>query len=161
MALRLLVLNGPNLNLLGTREPEKYGLMTLAEIEHGLSVQAGQAGATLVAHQANGEGELVTLIQTEGAVSDGIIINPGGYTHTSVAIRDAILAISVPVVEVHVTNPYAREPFRHKSLISDVVVGRVMGFGPRGYAMALDGLLQVLGSEALDRSEKINAVSEL
>ena len=138
MAQNLLLLNGPNLNLLGTREPERYGTVTLGAIEARLTELARRAGVTLVAFQANAEGELVDRIQA--AASEGIdfiIINPAAYTHTSVAMRDALAAVRIPFVEVHLSNIHAREEFRHRSYFSDLAVGVICGLGARGYELAL------------------------
>ena len=141
MSPKIAVVHGPNLNLLGTREPTRYGSVTLAEIDRQLGQVAAEHVAELTFFQANGEGELVTHIQSVGGASDGVLINPAAYTHTSVAIRDALLSIGVPAVEVHLTNTHAREAFRHTSLIADVVVGRVMGFGALSYTLGLLGVL--------------------
>jgi 3-dehydroquinate dehydratase-2 len=138
MAQRLLVLNGPNLNLLGLREPHLYGHTTLAQIETHLEAVASSLGVALTSYQSNHEGELVDRIQaarTDG--TDFIVINAGAYTHTSVAIRDAVAAVRVPVVEVHLSNIYAREAFRHQSLIAPVAAGQVSGFGPKSYELGL------------------------
>ncbi len=139
---KLLLLNGPNLNLLGTREPEKYGSTTLSDIEATLAAHVEKYGAKLVCFQSNHEGALVDRIQAareEGI--DAIIINPGAYTHTSVAIRDAFLAVQIPFVEVHLTNIFKREPFRHHSYLSDVAQGCLIGLGAKGYFLAADYLL--------------------
>lgn len=139
---KLLLLNGPNLNLLGTREPEKYGSTTLSDIEATLAAHVEKYGAELVCFQSNHEGALVDRIQVareEGI--DAIIINPGAYTHTSVAIRDAFLAVQIPFVEVHLTNIFKREPFRHQSYLSDVAQGCLIGLGAKGYFLAADYLL--------------------
>lgn len=133
----ILVLHGPNLNLLGDREPELYGSATLEEVDQRLADLAKELGVGLAARQSNHEGELVEAIQQARGAFDVIVINPAGYTHTSVAIRDALLASGVPAVEVHLSNPMRREAFRQKSLISDVVVGTVSGFGPLSYELAL------------------------
>jgi 3-dehydroquinate dehydratase-2 len=133
----ILVLHGPNINLLGTREPELYGSTTLEEIDRLLGQLATELGVGLAVRQSNHEGELVEAIQQARGAFDAIVINPAAYTHTSVAIRDALLAVGVPAVEVHLSNPAKREPFRHKSLIADVVVGTVSGFGPLSYELAL------------------------
>lgn len=142
--MKLLLINGPNLNLLGTREPEKYGNITLADIEFGLIEKAKEHGAELEVFQSNHEGEIIDRIQTAKGLIDGIIINAGGYTHTSVAIRDAISAVAIPTVEVHMTNIHAREEFRHISLISGVAIAQVVGFGAKSYDYALEGLIDFL-----------------
>ena len=131
------VIHGPNLNLLGEREPEIYGSLTLAEINKKL-ISAGQSlGVEVVPFQSNHEGELIDALQSVRKTAAGIILNPGGYTHTSVALRDAISAIEVPVIEVHMSNVYQREEFRHTSLISPVCQGKIVGFGWRSYLLAL------------------------
>lgn len=138
--MRFLLLNGPNLNLLGTREPEVYGNTTLAKIETDLSSLAAEFGDEITAYQSNGEGTLVDHLQEAAAWADGALFNPGGYTHTSVALRDAIAAVAFPVVEVHLSNPAAREDFRHESLVSAVCLGTVAGFGAVGYQAAYRAL---------------------
>ena len=138
----ILALHGPNLNLLGTREPGHYGLDSLARIDERMLAAANRAGYTLVAKQSNSEGELVEWIQQ--APADGvrfIIINPAAYTHTSVAMRDALAAVSIPFIEVHLSNVYAREPFRRHSYFSDIATGVVSGLGAQGYLLALDAAL--------------------
>lgn len=142
--MKILLINGPNLNLLGTREPEKYGNITLSDIETKLSSKAQDLGAELEAFQSNHEGEIIDKIQSASGCFDGIIINAGGYTHTSVAIRDAISAVSIPTIEVHMTNIHAREEFRHTSLISGVSIAQIIGFGAKGYEFALEGLVEYL-----------------
>lgn len=136
-----LILHGPNLNLLGTREPEVYGHTTLDEINVMLEKQAAQAGCVLQIVQSNAEGELIDIIQTGIQNSAGLLINPGGYTHTSVALRDAIAAYPHPSVEVHLSNTMAREAFRHTSLISPVVTGTIAGLGVESYRLGLEWLL--------------------
>ncbi|MEE2779806.1 MAG: type II 3-dehydroquinate dehydratase [Myxococcota bacterium] len=139
------VLHGPNLNLLGTREPGLYGAVSLEQIDESLAELAASLGAQVRSSQHNIEGELVDAVQE--AASDGthgLILNPAAYTHTSVALRDVLLAVGLPSVEVHLTNVYGREPFRHHSFIADVVLARVMGFGARGYRLALRGLVEHL-----------------
>ena len=138
MASRLLVLNGPNLNLLGTREPEKYGSETLADIETRLANLAQQAGASIDFLQSNAEHELVERIHAAAGEIDYIIINPGAFTHTSIAIRDALLGVDIPFIEVHLSNVHAREPFRQHSYLSDIAVGVITGFGAKGYDLAVD-----------------------
>ena len=147
--LRLLVLHGPNLNLLGTREKSVYGTMTLAQIDTALTRFAEEYQIGLTIRQSNLEGELVTWIQEARERFDGIVINPAGYTHTSVAIRDAIAAVALPAVEVHLTNIHQREEFRHKSFIAGVALAQVSGFGPNGYLLAVRGLADHLRSQQL------------
>lgn len=142
--MKILLINGPNLNMLGTREPEKYGNITLSDIESALSKEASGFGVELICYQSNHEGELIDTIQGAKNVYDGIIINAGGYTHTSVALRDAISAVSIPTVEVHMTNIHAREEFRHTSLLSGVCVAQVVGFKENSYKYALCGLIDYL-----------------
>lgn len=144
MAKRVLVLNGPNLNLLGTREPEKYGSQTLKDIE-SLCRDAGKALELAIDfRQSNHEGELVTWIQDARKTADAIVINPAAYSHTSVAIHDALRAVGLPVAEVHLTNIHQREPFRHHSYVSSVAVGVICGFGATGYRLALEALADKL-----------------
>ena len=139
--MRILVIHGPNLNLLGTREPHIYGTTTLAEIDEGLRAQARAAGAEVESFQSNGEGEIIGRIQSARGSADGILINPGAYSHTSYAIRDALDAVNVPAVEVHLSNVHRREEFRHKLVTAGACVGAVLGFGARGYGVALEALL--------------------
>jgi 3-dehydroquinate dehydratase-2 len=147
----LLVIHGPNLNMLGTREPEVYGTTTLADIDAALSKLAKELGREVESFQSNGEGDLVTRIQQAGSANAGIVINPGAYTHTSVAIRDAIASVSIPVVECHLSNIHKREEFRHRSLIVGVAAGQVMGFGADSYLLALRALVTLL-AQSKDRS---------
>ena len=137
----ILVLHGPNLNLLGTRDPKTYGTTTLAEIDAELRRRAKDRGATVRCVQSNLEGKLVELIQKAKGTADAIVINPGGYTHTSVAIRDAIDAVELPTIEVHLSNIHAREPFRHESITAAKCVGQICGFGAQSYFLGLDAAL--------------------
>lgn len=134
------VLNGPNLNLLGTREPATYGTVTLAQIETSLRAKAKAKGVELTFRQSNAEGDLVTWIQDAGAKGEPVILNAGAYTHTSVAIHDAIRGSGAKVIEVHLSNVHARESFRHHSFISSVAQGVILGFGPLSYELALEAL---------------------
>lgn len=138
--MKILVINGPNLNMLGMREPEKYGTTSLSDIEKDLYAFSFELGIDIETFQTNTEGAIIDKIQQAVGVFDGIVINPGGYTHTSVAIRDAISSVNLPCVEVHMTNIYAREEFRHKSLTAPVCVGHIVGFGAEGYKLALRAL---------------------
>ncbi|HHU15883.1 MAG: type II 3-dehydroquinate dehydratase [Kiritimatiellae bacterium] len=144
--MRILLINGPNLKLLGTREPSIYGHETLEQIVARVKAAAAAKGVTLDAVQSDVEGELVSAIGKARGVYDGILINPAAYTHTSVAVRDAIAASGLPTVEVHLSNTHKREGFRHISLTAPVCAGQVMGFGGAGYLLALDGLLHVLNA---------------
>jgi 3-dehydroquinate dehydratase-2 len=141
---RIAVLNGPNLNLLGTREPAIYGRETLADIERSLASVAAELGAELEFAQHNGEGQMIDTLHRWRGTVDGVIINAGAYTHNSIALRDALSAIAVPFVEVHLTNIYAREPERRHSMLSPAAVGMVCGLGAYGYELALRGLTRRL-----------------
>ncbi|MGH7950251.1 MAG: type II 3-dehydroquinate dehydratase [Candidatus Binataceae bacterium] len=134
---RVLVVHGPNLNLLGEREPEVYGSTGLKEIDRELKRLGGELDIAVDTFQSNGEGAIVDRIQRARGKTAALIINPGGYTHTSIAIRDAVIALGVPVVEVHLSNIYKREPMRHHSTIADIAAGRIMGFGAESYYLAL------------------------
>ena len=136
--LAVLVLNGPNLNRLGTREPEVYGAETLGDVEAGLRRRFPDVALRFEQH--SGEGDLVDALHAADGMG-GVVLNPGGYAHTSVALRDAVASVAVPVVEVHVSNVYAREPFRHRSLVAPVCAGVVVGFGTAGYALAVQALV--------------------
>ncbi len=139
---RILVLNGPNLNLLGTREPAHYGRATLAEIEAGLVALGGELGAEVACFQSNAEAELIGQVQAAPSKGiDFIVINPAGLTHSSVSLRDALAAVGIPFIEVHLSNVHAREPFRRQSYFSDIAVGVISGLGPVGYELALRAAL--------------------
>ena len=141
---KIMVVHGPNLNMLGKREPGVYGTATLADINGMLERRAAELGLVVEAFQSNHEGELVDKIQEAVNTCNGMIINPAAYTHTSVAIKDALLLLDVPVVEVHISNVYKREPFRHVSMVSDVVTGKIVGLGVHGYKLALDALAEMV-----------------
>ncbi len=139
--MKILILHGPNLNLLGTREPEIYGEMTLADLNARLIKEGKTMGAEVTCQQSNSEGALIDILQDARTWADGVIFNPAGYTHTSIALRDTIAAIDIPVVEVHISNVYAREEFRHKSLLSAVCVGKITGFGWQSYVLGLKAFI--------------------
>ncbi len=140
----ILILHGPNLNLLGKREPGIYGHLSMGDINQRLSELGSSLGLEVHCNQSNHEGELIDLLQDANQWAKGIIFNPGGYTHTSVALRDAIAAIDIPVIEVHLSNTQAREEFRHRSLVTPVCVGTIGGFGWYSYALALYALVHIL-----------------
>ena len=142
--MRLLLLNGPNLNLLGQREPGLYGAQTLAQIEADLGRQAGELGVELECFQSNHEGALVDRIHAARGQADGLLINAGAFTHTSIALRDALLGVAIPFVELHLSNVHARESFRHRSYLADKALGVICGFGPASYGLALQGLVSHL-----------------
>ena len=144
MTKKILIINGPNLNLLGDREKSKYGNETLETVKKKCESHSKSIEVEIKFEQSNIEGEIVTIIQKAKGIFDGIIINAAGYTHTSVAILDALLAIKLPIIEVHITNIYNREEFRNKSLISKAAIGIICGFGINGYIMALDSMKQNL-----------------
>lgn len=142
--MRLLLVNGPNLNTLGTREPEIYGSLTLPEIERMVVERAGVLGLEVRAFQANGEGQIIDWLQIEAPAADGIIINAGALSHSSIALSDAVKDAAIPAVEVHISNVWKRESFRHQSLLSPVCVGVIAGLGVRGYVLALEALADML-----------------
>ncbi len=144
---RILFVDGPNLNVLGEREPSVYGAQTLADIRKTVSGVARREGAAVAFFQSNHEGEIVEKLQEARRGADGIVINPAGYTHTSVSIRDALLFSGLPAIEVHLSNPAKREDFRKVSLVEDVVMGRICGIGGYGYVLALQALLHILREE--------------
>ena len=146
--MQLLVLHGPNLNLLGEREPGLYGSTTLAEVNEELRRRAVAHGVALECFQSNHEGALVDRIQGARGAVDGILINAAAYTHTSIALRDALLAVAIPYVELHLSNTHAREPFRHQSFLADRAVGVICGFGALSYGLALEGLVAHLRRSA-------------
>jgi 3-dehydroquinate dehydratase II len=149
----IFVLNGPNLNLIGEREPEIYGAETLSGIEDSLRNHAGVAGFTLDFRQTNHEGQLVDWIQEARHAASALILNAGAYTHTSVALLDALRVVSLPIAEVHLSNIFKREPYRHHSYISPAATGLICGFGPNGYRLALSALIEILKAPAAsDRS---------
>jgi 3-dehydroquinate dehydratase II len=141
--MKILILHGPNLNLLGTREPEVYGSMTLDDINEKMIALGKELGADVTCLQSNHEGALIDALHDARTWAAGVVFNPGGYTHTSVVLRDAISAIQIPVIEVHLSNVYAREEFRHMSLVSAVCKGKVTGFGWRSYELGLRGLVDM------------------
>jgi len=141
---RILVIHGPNLNMLGKREPELYGSQTLERIDRSLKDRGQELGVEVSAYQSNHEGELVEAIQAAVGQIAGLIINPAAFTHTSVAIRDAVLLLDVPIVEVHLSNIHKREPFRHHSYIADVATAQITGLGSAGYLYALDALAEMI-----------------
>ena len=140
----LLIINGPNLNLVGKREPSIYGSQTLEYIQEELLTLANELGANLKFFQSNSEGEMIDCIQNSVGSIDGILINAGAYTHTSIALRDAFFGVAIPYVEVHLSNIYSREEFRHKSFLSDKALGLVCGFGANSYQLALEGIVSYL-----------------
>ena len=143
---KFLVLHGPNLNMLGQREPEIYGATTLAQIDEALRQHGTASGARVLTFQSNHEGALIDFLQTEGLDADGIVINPGAFTHYGLALRDALASLKAPIVEVHLSNVYKREPFRHTSVVAPVVSGQIAGLGWHGYVLALTWLLERSGA---------------
>ena len=147
--MRILLVNGPNLNLLGAREPAVYGTTTLAEVLEAVEGRAKGFGAEIRAFQANGEGAIIDWLQAEQAGADGLIINAGALTHYGISLRDAVAAMGIPAVEVHISNVWRREEFRHESLLSPVVNGAIVGLGVQGYLLALEALVRVISGKTL------------
>ena len=150
---RILVIHGPNLNMLGKREPDIYGHESLAEIDSGLKLKGEELGFEVETFQSNHEGALVDKIQQAAGSVHGVVINPAGYTHTSVAVRDALAMLDIPIVEIHLSNINRREPFRHTSMIADIVTARIAGFGSQGYSLALEGLVGMLSASIRNYSD--------
>jgi len=148
--MKILVLHGPNLNLLGTREPEIYGSMMLGDINTKLIELGKESGAELKCFQSNHEGALIDALQDARTWADGVVFNPGGYTHSSIALRDAVIACGIPVVEAHLSNVYAREEFRQSSMISAVCIGKIVGFGWRSYEWGLKALIDVIRDKSAE-----------
>ncbi|HEY7801401.1 MAG TPA: type II 3-dehydroquinate dehydratase [Dehalococcoidia bacterium] len=142
--MRILLVNGPNLNTLGSREPDIYGTTTLAEIVDAVTARAAALGADVRAFQANGEGQIIDWLQREQGDAAGLVINAGALTHYGIALRDAVAACGLPTVEVHISNIWRRERFRHRSLLSPVVTGAIVGLGAEGYVLAVEGLVQII-----------------
>jgi 3-dehydroquinate dehydratase-2 len=140
----ILLVNGPNLNMLGVREPEKYGKTTLEEIVEKTAKRASESGFRLKAFQSNHEGSIIDFIQKEGMEADGMLLNAGAFTHTSVAVRDAILSVKLPFIELHLSNVFAREEFRHRSFLSDIAAGVICGFGETSYELAIRAMIDFL-----------------
>jgi 3-dehydroquinate dehydratase-2 len=149
--MKILLLHGPNLNMLGQREPEIYGSRTLAEIDAAVMEQGAARGVQVFCFQSNHEGELIDILQSEGWNADGIIINPGALTHYGLALRDALASLSVPIIEVHLSNVYRREPFRHTSVVAPIATGQIAGLGWRGYLLALTWLHEHKGEKREDQ----------
>ena len=152
--MRILIIHGPNLNLLGRREPDMYGVQTLPQIDERLQELAGKMNVELKIAQFNSEGDIVSFIGDNADWADGIVINPAAYTHTSVAIRDAIVAVELPAVEVHLSNVFSREEFRHFSYISPVATGVICGFGPESYMLALEAIIRTIRLSAGTKSQE-------
>ena len=153
--LNILVINGPNLNTLGTREPATYGTVTLAQIFATLQKRGEELGTSVESFQSNHEGAIIDFLQQKAEQADGIIINPGAFTHYSIALRDALAAVKAPIVEVHLSNIYAREEFRHRSLIAPICKGHIVGMGWRGYLLAFEGLVEIVGEQQHSRKGNV------
>jgi 3-dehydroquinate dehydratase II len=152
---RVAVVHGPNLNLLGRREPDVYGGTSLADLDRRLEAEGLRLGVEVETHQANGEGALVDIVHAAAARVDGFVVNAAGYTHTSVALLDALLAVDLPFVEVHLSNVHAREPFRRESLLAPRAAGIVVGFGPASYLLGLQGLVERLQARAPEQASSV------
>ena len=144
MGKKIVVIHGPNLNMLGTREPEQYGTATLSEINEAIQKKAAAHNAEMQAFQSNHEGEIIDTIQKAASACDALIINPGAYTHTSIAIRDALVLLDIPVIEVHLSNIYKREAFRHHSMIAGSATGQISGLGMQGYLLAVEACIHLI-----------------
>lgn len=151
---RILVIHGPNLNMLGRREPETYGYTTLADIDRELKRMGPQWGLAVDTFQSNHEGAIVDAIQQSMGALDGLVINPAAFTHTSVAVRDALIPLAVPIIEVHISNIHKREPFRHHSYIADIATGQIVGLGVNGYYLALRAIADMVGACAPQETQR-------
>ncbi|NJN67748.1 MAG: type II 3-dehydroquinate dehydratase [Chloroflexaceae bacterium] len=154
--MKVLFINGPNLNALGKRQPEIYGTLTLSQIEQLVDFYAAQQGVNLVCFQSNQEGTLIDFIQAEGWDADGVIINPGALTHYGLALRDALASLEAPIIEVHLSNVYQREPFRHTSVIAPIATGQIAGLGWLGYRLALEWLIEEMPRLRFEKQSEVS-----